>query len=392
MRTARLPCLLPMALLASLTFLAACGGHSVRSTTFTPLDQETAQIAEAQLLDVGVLTFDPGLDNGDEDTLLPEVRKAEGHYLARQLTETIQSSASWGAVRMIPSTTTVTDVYVEGTILQSDGETLEIAISVSDTSGAHWYKKTYKEQASKYAYERRRSLQRDPFQGLFNQISNDLLEHRRELKGAAVENLRSLSALRFARDFSPETYAEHIRANRKGILEIARLPAANDPTMARIQRMRERDYLYVDTLQEYYGAFAKRMEKPYQTWRAQSYDEVIAARELKRQSVLRTAGGVAAVLAGIAAQTSDNRATRTAGAVGIGTGAMVVKSGLSKRAEAQIHIEALAELGQSLEAEIEPQVIELEDRTITLTGNVEAQYQQWKELLHQMYVLERGEG
>jgi hypothetical protein len=71
---------------------------------------------------------------------------------------------------------------------------------------------------------------------------------------------------------------------------------------------------------------------------------------------------------------------------------MVVKSGLSKRAEAQIHIEALAELGQSLEAEIEPQVIELEDRTITLTGNVEAQYQQWKELLRQMYALERGEG
>lgn len=373
--------------------LAGCSGlTTVKSTTFTPLEQETAQLAEAQLLDIGVLSFDPGLDNGDDDTLLPEVRKAEGHYLAGQLTQTIQSSASWGAVRMIPSTDTVTDVYIEGTILHSDGETLEIAISVSDTSGARWYKKTYREQASKYAYERRRSLQRDPFQGLFNQISNDLLEYRRKLAGTDVQNLRTLSALRFARDFSPETYSEHIRANRKDILEVSRLPAANDPTMARIQRMRERDYLYVDTLQEYYGAFSKRMEQPYQTWRAQSYDEVVAARELKRQSVLRTAGGIAAVLAGIAAQTSDNRATRTAGAVGIGAGAMVVKSGLSKRAEAQIHIEALAELGQSLEAEIEPQVIELEDRTITLTGNVDAQYQQWKALLLQMYQLERGEG
>jgi len=47
-------------------------------------------------------------------------------------------------------------------------------------------------------------------------------------------------------------------------------------------------------------------------------------------------------------------------------------------------------MGSSLEAEIVPQVIELEDRTVTLTGTVEAQYEQWRELLHQIYEQERG--
>ena len=55
-----------------------------------------------------------------------------------------------------------------------------------------------------------------------------------------------------------------------------------------------------------------------------------------------------------------------------------------------MHVEALAELGQSLEAELEPQVIDLEDRTITLTGNVESQYQQWRDVLQKIYRAEIG--
>ena len=44
----------------------------------------------------------------------------------------------------------------------------------------------------------------------------------------------------------------------------------------------------------------------------------------------------------------------------------------------------------SLEAEIAPQIIELDDRTITLTGTVQDQYDQWRELLRQIYEAEVG--
>lgn len=381
-------------LLASLLLPGCNSAISVKSTTHTPLSTQTATFPEAELLDLGVLVFDPGLDDVDEDeeaSILPEVRKAEAHYLANQLTLTIQDSAAWGAVRLLPSPDVITDIYVSGTIKHSDGERLELDIAVSDTSGRAVYTKTYKGLASKYAYERRRQLQRDPFQGLFNQIANDLLIWRQKLAASEAVNLRTISSLRFARLFSPEAFSEHLQSNRKGQLTVARLPATGDPILKRVQMMRERDYLYIDTVQEYYEAFSRQMSEPYQTWRAESYDEVMAARDLKRQSLQRTAGGVAAILAGIVASGSNSGAARASGAVAIGSGALLVKSGLGKKSEAQIHIEALAELGQSLEAEIEPRVIELEDQTVTLTGNVQMQYQQWQALLQKIYRAERGE-
>ena len=374
--------------------LTACNAPiQVKSTTYTPLQLENKEIAEAELLDLGVLAFDPGLDDlSDEqaDIVLPAVRIAEGHYLANQLTRTIQDSTAWGAVRVLPSKEVVTDVYVEGIILHSDGEKLTLGITVTDTSGRQWYQRSYSQTASKYAYERRKSLQRDPFQGLFNRVANDLIDFRRTLDGKQATTLRNISTLRFARDFSPEAFDEHIQANRKGVLDIKRLPATNDPILQRIQRIRERDYLFVDTTQEYYDAFSLQMEAPYQSWRTQNYDEILAVRQLKRQSRERTIGGIVTVIAGIVAAGSNSRATRTAGAVAIGSGALLVKSGLAKKGQAQIHIEALAELGQSLESEVEPRTVTLEDQTITLSGNVQAQYQQWKQLLQKIYTLERG--
>lgn len=375
-------------------FIVGCNSPiQVKSTTYTPLAQPTA-IAEPELLDLGVLVFDSYVDDvkeGDEELVLPQLRNAESHYLANQLTQTIQDSASYGAVRMLPSNDVVTDVYVSGTIMQSDGETLELNISVTDTTGAHWYTKNYKLIASKYAYERRKKLKRDPFQGLFNQIANDLLDYQQSLLPGQAQNLRTVSALRFARDFAPQAYSNHIETNNSNELAVVRLPAANDPVLLRIERIRERDYLYIDTVQEYYDSFSRSMTAPYQDWRSKNYDEVIAIRELKRQSFQRTAGGVVAILAGVAASGSNSGAARASGAVAIGSGAFLVKSGLGKKDEAQIHIAALAELGQSLESEVEPRVIDLEDQTITLTGNVQSQYQQWQEILQKIYHAERGD-
>ena len=54
-------------------------------------------------------------------------------------------------------------------------------------------------------------------------------------------------------------------------------------------------------------------------------------------------------------------------------------------------MDALQELGQSLENEVAPRVINLDDRTITLSGTVEEQYEQWKEILADLYATETGQ-
>ena len=158
----------------------------------------------------------------------------------------------------------------------------------------------------------------------------------------------------------------------------------------RVRSIRERDLLFIDTLQEYYGSFNGEMYGPYQEWRKLSYEEAMAMQELRAESTRRLIAGGVAVLAGIAAAGANDTSTRTAGNVAVIGGGYLLKSGLEQRAEAQIHVEALEELGMSLEAEITPSVIELEDRTVMLSGNVEDQYDQWRELLADIYRAEIG--
>ena len=100
--------------------------------------------------------------------------------------------------------------------------------------------------------------------------------------------------------------------------------------------------------------------------------------------------GTAAIVGGIAAATSNNAAVQTGSLVGVGAGAYMVKSSFDKRAEAEIHIAALQELGESLESEVAPKMIDLDDRQVMLTGTVEEQYKQWREILVDLYHEETG--
>lgn len=380
-------------MLSCLAMLSACATNQVKTTAYVQLEQETQEIPSEQLLDVAIVLIDPNLEQLDEDEdalVFSEVRKAESHFIAVKVSDAIQSSSAWGAVRVVPSSLNLSDVMIEGSILHSEGETLELAIEVSDISGQSWYKKQYRAIASRYAYQRETSTNADPFQSIYHQIANDLLNYRRQFSPQQLTRLRTIGELRFAEGFSPESFGGYLKKNEKGQYTIARLPANNDPMLQRIHNIRDRDHLFIDTLQDYYGAFVEEIDGPYKDWRKQTYREVINLRNLKQQSRNETIMGIAAVLGGIAAQTSGNRATRTAGAVGIGAGGFLLKEGFGKRAEAKMHEETLRELGDSLETSIAPQVIELEDRTVTLSGTVEQQYQQWRKILRELYQVEVG--
>ena len=205
------------------------------------------------------------------------------------------------------------------------------------------------------------------------------------------ENIRLVSELLFARSFSVDAFASYLEQNSKGLYEVRRLPAQEDPMLERVRSIRDRDMLFIDTLQEYFISFNEQMIGPYQEWRKLSYEEAIALQELKTESRRRLIGGTIAVLAGVAGASSNSNIGRAAGSAAIIGGGYLLKSGMEKRNEAEMQVESLDELGQSLGAEITPQVIELEDQTVTLTGTVQDQYAQWRELLVEIYRTEMGE-
>lgn len=379
-------------MLYMLLLLGACTTHTVKTTQVIPLSQPAKPIPEQQLLDVGVSIFATGIDENieDEDNLVfTEIRNAEAHYIPFRLMESLQSSANWGAVRLISPDMSNIDVRVEGKILHSDGEMLELLVDVKDASGKQWFVKNYKSVASKYSYEDRR-VNQEPFRSLYNRIANDMAVHQQSLKNGEVKYIRTIAELKFAESFSPDAFANHLQLDDDGRYQIKRVPAENDPIMRRVRSIRERDYLYVDTLQEYYLAFAIQMNEPYQQWRKQSYKEVVAMRELRSSGTRRLTAGVAAIVGGIFAAGSSDGAAKAAGQLGVVGGGYLINSGLNKREESKIHVEAIAELGSSMEGEIAPQVIELEERTITLTGSVRGQYEQWRRILKGIYDAELG--
>ena len=371
--------------------LGGCASSTVRTTTVTPVIAGDPAMPEAQLLDVGVRLFASGADQLKEDELMtaPEIREAEARYMPGVLAQTLQKSGHWGAVRVTPERTAITDVVVDGRIIESTGLDLVLEITPSDASGATWYTRRYEGTASKFSYDARHAAG-EPFQDVYNRIANDLAMYRAGLSAARVNELRMISELQFAESFSPQAFGGYLETDRKGITKIRRLPAENDPMLARVRQIRERDSLFVDTLQDYYNGFSQQMTAPYQDWRRESYTEGLAYKELRQQAAMRTVAGIAAIVGGIAMQGGDSASTRAAGTVGILGGAGMIKSGMDKRAEAKMHAETLLELGSSLGAEINPQVIELDERSVTLTGTVEQQYGQWREVLKGIYAEETG--
>ena len=114
-------------------------------------------------------------------------------------------------------------------------------------------------------------------------------------------------------------------------------------------------------------------------------------KQLKNQARNRTIGGIAAIIAGVAAMTeSSNPYVETGGLVSVIGGAVTLKSAIAKRAEAAIHSEVLLEVGAAAQAEISPYTLDLENQTISLQGSVDEQYEQLRQILKELYLVDLG--
>ena len=378
-------------ILTALILLPGCVTQTVRSTSVAALETPAMPIAEDELLDIGVAIFDPNLEQVTTDQDVPifaEVRRAEATFMAGQLTQVLQDQNAWGAVRIVPDDQQFTDLLVRGKILKSDGEQLSLAIRVTDATGREWINKTYSGTTSVYAYNSTARANNDPFVGVYRDIANDLLKRFNNRSRSERIAIRRIAEMRFARDFSADAFGPYLNQNDNGIYSLTRLPAENDPMLERVRTIRGRNYVFVDTLQGHYSGFSDDITGPYDEWRKASYEETIALRELRAEAQRDMILGGLAVIAGVAAQGSGSEYTQAAGAVGVIAGGYLLKGGLEKRASSEIHALALEEIGQSLEAEVTPRVIELEDRTVRLSGSVEDQYHQWRELLADIYAAE----
>ena len=373
--------------------LSACATHTIKTTTYTPIVQSRDYIPEELLLDVGVTIMDAGLDevDFDDDTVIDaDIRIAEARYSTFLLADTLQRSANWGIVYLLPLDRIIMDVYIDGTINLSNGEEMQLQIAVRDSTGREWYNKLYTEVISKFSYEQSERKLHDPFQVIYNKIANDLLAFRNsELSNTEITNIRSISEIQFAQDFAPDAFNKYISQDRNGYRILTSLPAEGDPLLSNIRTIRERDYMFIDTVQDYYVTYTRQMRNSYDSWRELAYNETVSIRELDTAALRRKLIGGALIVAGAAtAIQGGNYATQAGGAGIIGIGATIAREGFNKGSEAEMRKETLRELNESFANDVVLRTIAIEDRTVTLTGNIEEQYSQWREILSDMYALE----
>jgi hypothetical protein len=369
-----------------------------------PLSTAKEAIAEEDLLDVGIVLFDSGVPEGEvpkevleeliADGTFVHIRRSESVYMSQLLRQTLQKTGNWGSVWISPKPTTTADVNVAGKILHSDGDRLQLVVTATDSTGRVWLdEEPYEMETAAGAFNRQRYPDLDPYQDAFNAIANDLALAQEELTARDRREVRTVTSLRYAADVSPEAFAGYVVADEDGEYALNRLPAEGDPMFDRTQRVRQRERLFLDTLDQHYAQFSTEAMAPYDSWREYTREEAIAVRELTRSARWRTGMGIATIIASIAyGQNSDSGSfsDRMLRDALMYVGVDMIRSSQVRKQEKRLHTETLEELAEDFDDSLEPMVVEIQGTQHRLTGTADAQYDEWRQLLRQIFINESG--
>ena len=345
--------------------------------------------------DVVVMIFDPGIpedpDDYEKEGIWPELRRTEANRFAIALKKALQGTRIFGSVHVAPDTQVTGDLYVMGRIEESNGEDVEINVKVVDIAGKDWMNRDYGHRVKTYFWSNVRNEGEEPYQPVFDEAAKDIAELVRRRSDEELATLHHIAELRFAKAYADGTFAEYIE-ERGGRVNLVGLPAENDPMLARVRALRVRDMLFMDQMQTHYTAFTQRTDKSYAAWQEHSLPEAKAKREAENEAIAKGILGALLAIGGAVAATQgyDNYDTGTfvAGAAAVGVGASLLGDSFQSRAESKVHADALTELGRSLDIEVAPQVIDLENKTVELTGNAREQFRQWRKFLKRIYAEE----
>lgn len=350
-------------------------------------------ILPAPRLDIVIPVFDPGLPQDSDDYekhgIWPELRRFEANRFALNTKDALEDTNVFGAVRVAPDRTATGDLYVLGSIKESNGEDVAILLEVVDISGRHWHTKTYKHRVKAGFHSNLRNKGKDPYQPLFTEAAEDIVALLRKKSESQLIQLRSITEVRFAASFSRAAFSEYLE-HKGRVVRLKSLPDKNDPMFTRTRAIRVRDQLFIDRMQTHYETFDSRISESYAVWQKESLAEAKAAREASKKAVGEAIIGGLLVGLGVAiAANTGSENVATGAATGAVAGAALLVKSFQTKKEMQVHRDALSELGESIHVEIAPQIIEFENETVELTGNADEQFAQWREFLKRIYEQEK---
>ncbi|MGI9201120.1 MAG: hypothetical protein ACR2QL_08685 [Woeseiaceae bacterium] len=208
-------------------------------------------------LNISVAIFDPGIPEDRsvhrDLEVFPRVRKIEALYLPFVLRNVLTSQQEWGAIRVVPDTDTAAELLINGRIVRSDGNLLEVMIRAVDASGRIWVERNFSGAAND--------------QDIYNDIAVALLGARDTLDAKALRNIVEISLLRYAQLLAPAAFDDYLQQVDDSSFAIKRLPASNDPMLVRIERLRGVEYVFTDAVDAKFRELSADVETVYELWR-----------------------------------------------------------------------------------------------------------------------------
>ena len=90
---------------------------------------------------------------------------------------------------------------------------------------------------------------------------------------------------------SEDAFGGYLQQDEQGIYSVVRLPADGDPMIARVERIREQEHLFVDTVDEQYVEIYEEMAPTYSLWREYSGEQARYKEDYEARAQTKTQPG-----------------------------------------------------------------------------------------------------
>lgn len=329
-------------------------------------------------IDVAINVFDVRVDESEAlefgEWIFTEIRHNESYYLPYVLRNTLLEANQWGAVRVLPSNDPSVDLQIKGSVLASDGKQIVLHVIATDSAGRVWLNQEYADIAieSDFPADTRYSQGSpfdsttfvEPFQDIYNQISNSLVEFRQNLTEQQIINLKRISQMVYATDLAPESFQRNlIKDGESQLLSLVSLPAKEDPMIERVNDMRVRHHLFIDTVDEYYASLFEKMQPAYVLWRKYSFERI--NEELESRSI-----------------PYDYQNYGRSGRY------LTLTQRYDRYRWSKIFEMEYQDISAGFNNEVAPAILTLNEEVHGLSGTMEEQYIQWRRILRQLFGLE----
>ena len=398
--------------------LAVSVGPKLKPTIETPkTERKLPDPLNLIPLHAVVPILDPGFVSSDRDLdkkgIWPELRNTEAIRSAVKIKDALVSINQFESVRVVPDSSASADFYLIGMIKESTGEILRIGYMLVDATGKTWLNKTAVHRVEVGWHDRFGGPGIEPFQPLYTEIGNEVWKVLKQLSEnhtktakdnqtrakrsksaqlSQIEVVSSVSELVLAQYFNPSLYAGSLtisrRANsREETYGIKYLPDRNSTDWQAIQKIAARDRDFIDKINEHYAQFMREVNPAYEEWVEETFPYAREIRLAKRQETISNVAtgvlAVATVAAAVDANDSDSR-DKALAIGGVLTSAALIK-GMMDRQRKNRGLAQFNELTQSYHDTFKPIRVNVGNRVITLEGTAVSQFNQWREILTDVY-------